>query len=249
MEAATAVLGLPANVLVLWVLLRNKTDFSTAAVFTLNLAVMDTLYCLSSPLDIYNYYCLRSDIIYRISLFFYGLNEIGGPLFLSSICVDRYVAVVHPITYIGFKDGRYRLLGCGVIWATTTAYCFFSSYTRAMFYSQILTVCYSAVLVLMVFCNLSILRGLAQSGPARETIHPMKRKAFKSVLCILFIMLANYAPVMVVLQLGSSLPAHVLECYVIPAAYFFITISSFVQPVTYLYSIRNTPWRLTTNSG
>ncbi|KAI4889516.1 hypothetical protein NFI96_004399 [Prochilodus magdalenae] len=52
-EIITAVIGFPGNVCVIYLLLRGEVGRPTSDVFTLSLAVLDTVYCLFLPLHMH----------------------------------------------------------------------------------------------------------------------------------------------------------------------------------------------------
>ncbi|CAL8404494.1 unnamed protein product [Boreogadus saida] len=44
------------------------------------------------------------------------LINFGRPLFQCCICLERYLAVVHPLTFIRFKPLRFRVFCSGLMW-------------------------------------------------------------------------------------------------------------------------------------
>ncbi len=48
-----------------------------------------------------------------INIFLFGFAMTGHPLFQCLICVERYLAVVHPVTFLKFKPLRYRVICSG----------------------------------------------------------------------------------------------------------------------------------------
>ncbi|XP_051900826.1 LOW QUALITY PROTEIN: lysophosphatidic acid receptor 6-like [Pristis pectinata] len=90
------VLGTAANSAALWYFLRAKEDFSPSDVFMVNLACDRPVFALTLPFRVV-YHALDNDWIFgewgcKItgSLFFPTMY--GSTLFLTCICVDRYIA-------------------------------------------------------------------------------------------------------------------------------------------------------------
>ncbi|XP_041093734.1 chemokine XC receptor 1-like [Polyodon spathula] len=236
-EILTAILGLPANVTVLWILLRKESALSSSEVFILNLAVMDALFCLNTPVDIFNDYFMDNPIVYLVTHFVYNFNVIGGPLFLCCICMERYMAVVHPVTYLGFKSLTYRVLCSAVAWAVTVALSIYLSIATFELSTYVVSGYMSALFIVMIFCSISILRVLRRSAPGRDEIHPMKKKAFQMVFTILMIFLVSYFPAIAMFPFESYFNRIIFQCYILPVCFSFFTPSSFIQPLLHLSNV------------
>uniref|UniRef100_A0A3B4XDB9 G-protein coupled receptor 20-like n=1 Tax=Seriola lalandi dorsalis TaxID=1841481 RepID=A0A3B4XDB9_SERLL len=90
------VVGVVLNSLALYVFCGASTHPSASVVYTINLAVADLLVALSLPARIALYHsggsCVACSYVHTFSYF---VNMYCSILFLTSICVDRYLAVVH----------------------------------------------------------------------------------------------------------------------------------------------------------
>ncbi|XP_008501653.1 proteinase-activated receptor 3 [Calypte anna] len=112
-------LGLPANALACWVLVRNFRRCSSA-LFLLNLACADLLFVLLLPFKI-SYHLLGNhwlfgDYLCRVTVaLFYG-NMYSSILFLTCIGLERYISVVHPFLWKGSRWMRGKVGICVGIW-------------------------------------------------------------------------------------------------------------------------------------
>ncbi|NWI89572.1 PAR4 protein, partial [Pitta sordida] len=117
-------LGLPSNGLALWVL-ATRTERLTSTVFLMNLAVADLLLILVLPFKI-SYYFLGNNWPFgeglcRLSTaLFYG-NMYCSVLLLTSISIDRYLAVVHPFAARVFRTPSFAAWTCVSIWLCSAA--------------------------------------------------------------------------------------------------------------------------------
>ena len=96
------VVGLPANLWVMWLITHGTKDSLAAELFHLNRAICETLFLLGSPLQLY---CVfdpagSGPAVQILVIELFALIWFGRPLFQCSICLERYLAVVHPLTFI-----------------------------------------------------------------------------------------------------------------------------------------------------
>ncbi|XP_044029713.1 proteinase-activated receptor 3 isoform X1 [Siniperca chuatsi] len=233
-------LGIPANLMVLWLIHKNKGDSSTSDIFILHLAVLDALFCLTPPLELANIVFLTTSSTWYVLRFFYGMKD-SSPLFLSCICLDRYMAVVHPITFTKLKDRQHRAVLALIVWLIIVAYAAAKCVGNIVNFEKVFTVMILIAFAFMVFCNIVILWALQQSGPGRDEMHPVKKRAFKMVLIILAIIVFNYFPPVALFPFQDYFSRDVFHCYIHYVAFGLMDFSSSIQPMLYL-SKEKLPW-------
>ncbi|XP_027132363.1 C-X-C chemokine receptor type 3 isoform X1 [Larimichthys crocea] len=119
------------------------------------------------------------------------LMFISRPIFQSCICLERYLAVVHPTVFLRFKPLRYRLACCMVEWLLMLLYCIIPTFTLSVIHVLYLLVSMSLFfLVLMLYCSVHVLCVLKQPGPGdgsrgHESRNGLKRKAFTIIVITL----------------------------------------------------------------
>lgn len=97
--AINVVVGLPANIYVLWLIVAGRAVASE--VFALNLAVSEIFFCCSSFYTLFHFSLQMSLVIGVLLLqFFLQLMLISRPLFQTCICLERFLAVVHPTLFL-----------------------------------------------------------------------------------------------------------------------------------------------------
>ncbi|KAG7218136.1 hypothetical protein INR49_020587 [Caranx melampygus] len=118
------VMGLPSNLLALWVLLfRTKPLPST--VLLINLTAADCLLLLVLPFRIVyhfrgNHWELGEPFCRVVMAMFYG-NMYGSVLCLAFVALDRYIALVHPFGAKTLRSRRTSLYMTVVVWTVVLA--------------------------------------------------------------------------------------------------------------------------------
>ncbi|KAM9733226.1 lysophosphatidic acid receptor 5b [Menidia menidia] len=94
------VVGLPLNVVSLWILHHRHSFKSPNAVFMINLAISDLLLIISLPMRIY-FYATGSWILGKLACvsvtMLFRNNLRSSSIFMTFISVDRLLAVVYPL--------------------------------------------------------------------------------------------------------------------------------------------------------
>ncbi|XP_035036598.2 G-protein coupled receptor 183-like [Hippoglossus stenolepis] len=243
LQCINVFIGIPANLLVLAVLIRDRKEPSTSDIFLGCLAFMDFYFSTMPPLSFINLYHWQSKGVWSALKFSYGVKDTSGPLFLSCICLDRFVAVLMPIQFGQLKHIKYRLSLSVLVLCLTFAYSAAKTVGGLPNFEKVFTGEILATFTWMVMCNVSILWALKRSrGAGKDEMHPMKRKAFKMVLSILCIIVFNYLPPVALFPFEDYYSPDVFRCYVQPVGFAFLNISSTIQPLVYLGRLKKVPF-------
>ncbi|XP_018610078.1 G-protein coupled receptor 4-like [Scleropages formosus] len=235
-------LGLPANIMVMLIIYHNRREPSTSDIFIFLLAFLDAYFGIMVPISFLNLYYWQSKEAWLAIKFVYGVKDTSGPLFLSCICLDRFIAVLFPITFSRLTHIKYRA-GCSVVVLVLTfSYASAKTIGGIPHFERIFTAEILMVFSLMVLCNLAILQVLQRSRAGRDEMHPMKKKAFKMVLSILAIIIFNYLPLVAMFPFQDSYTPDVFRCYIQPVGFAFVNISSSIQPLLYLTRLEKVPY-------
>ncbi|XP_064860588.1 G-protein coupled receptor 35-like [Oncorhynchus nerka] len=233
------IMGLPTNVYVLWLIVTGAVGTMASEFFSLNLTVSEIIYCLFNVLTLLDYYLLNG-LFLPARAFSMGLLTVSRPLFQCCICVERYLAVVHPVTFLKYKPLRYRVGFCGVVWLVVLGFCvvaLFMSFSTTFYYFYMAQ--YLVVFSIELFCCLAVLRALRRPGPGEgeregEGMSNMKRKAFWIILVILVSVVVSVLPVMVTVSFQGYLNFNDFY-FALSISFSLIIISGFVQPLLYLH--------------
>ncbi|NXF30402.1 LPAR6 protein, partial [Nyctibius bracteatus] len=108
------VLGLIENVLALYFLSCRGEHPSHASVYMINLALVDTLFVCVLPFKIHYHLNQNNwvfgDMACRVTGTLYYINIYLSIAFFTCICVDRYIAVLHPFVYIQIRVIHYLVV-------------------------------------------------------------------------------------------------------------------------------------------
>ncbi|KAI4901620.1 hypothetical protein NFI96_000818 [Prochilodus magdalenae] len=218
------VIALPANIALVWLLLKNRRTLSPSEVLGLNLAALSILFCLSLPIDMFLSTRQRSGTLLQISQSCSILTYFGCPLLLSSMCVERYIAVSHPVVFMRLGRWEYRAACSAFIWlltfimAVVTYVC--TIYSMAVILSLIINVLF----FIMLACLLGIVWVLCKKGPGanlsgEQRDSSIKKRALKNILAVIVPSTITYLPVLalapflLVLQAVGDKRSSLYLCY------------------------------------
>jgi len=229
-------LGLPTHSYVIWLIITTGSGVASVF-FKLNLSVCEIGICVTSLIFIL---CFWFPSLTTLMWFLMGISITGRPLFQCLMCVERYLAVVHPVTFLKFKPLRYRVICCTVAWIITLCSCILSMFLLPNTIEQTLffTTQFLLFLSIQLFCLVAVLRALKQSGPGergreREEENHIKRRAFNVILISTVNIFFIYAPYTItgLFNIVTKQNFRVLWCI----CTFCFLMAGFVQPVLYLY--------------
>ncbi|XP_060780343.1 P2Y purinoceptor 1-like [Neoarius graeffei] len=199
MQVLVLALALPANTVLLWLMVKKRKTLSPSEVLGLNFAVLGVLFCLSLPLDIYITITKdRVGLLQSISNAFAILSYFGCPLLLTSLCLERYVAVAHPVLFMKLGKWEYRAACSAIIWFLTcvvAAAAFFYTVSRM---AVVLSLIINVLFLAMLACLLGIIWVLCKKGPGEgdQNNSVVKRHALKNVLTVLLPSAITYFPLL-----------------------------------------------------
>ncbi len=210
----------------------------TSDLFNLSLSFCEIGICLNMLFPLI-YYCTGLSHFLSLGWFSLGLLITGRPLFQCLMCVERYLAVVHPVIFLKYKPLRYRVICCTAAWIITLGSCLCCifigqfKYVYIYFYS----IQFLFFLSIQLFCLVAVLRALKQSGPGesgrqREEENHMKRRAFYIILITTVTMSIIYIPYIV-----SGFYFILMQKFIVDFlsfGLFCFIVGGFVQPVLYL---------------
>lgn len=112
------ILGLPFNLLALYMFCGKIKKWTESTIYMSNLALADILLLFSLPFKMLNQdngwpfemaFCSFVESIYFVNMY-------ASIFIITSISIDRYVAIIHPLKARAFRSPRNTLMICFLIW-------------------------------------------------------------------------------------------------------------------------------------
>ena len=223
---------------------RQRSTTSAAAstnshsdIFTFYMVVFELWHFLGRTLCIYAIYSVNHKIFdvgsYICSITWYGTNSCH-----ALTCVERYLAVVHPVTYLNLKGQRgvrIRNICIGCVWLLCIAAIIPVSLKKDLFFFDSILMIFS--LMVIAFCSLAVLRELIRPGPGeqggdRKRVDQSKRRAFYTIVAILGVLLIRFCGNMVWFALSVKKE---MKCEVITSEDWVSLPCSLVLPLLFLH--------------
>ncbi|KAJ3602170.1 hypothetical protein NHX12_029929 [Muraenolepis orangiensis] len=234
----SVIVGQPLIAKLLWTAIHSKR----ADVLNINLAFYHNFQYL---LTVIHYFMVISKARQHIQImmFLYVYVLIGGPMMLSFICLERYIAVVHPTFYPLLRTYRCREACALSVWLVSMPSAVLKAFSLELKIKShsIDSVSYSvlmAMVVVMVWSNVTMLKALKMSGPTTDKLHPSKQRAIQTVRAISILMLLCYIPVGVMSKY-KSIKGYGATCILVPLSIMLASVASVVHPILYLVTRGN----------
>lgn len=239
LSALFSLVGCPACVAVFWELFRRHkagTPITPNDVFMLNLTVMDLVFLFFVPFGLCNFLLWDISSVFMLSNFLYSLNLAGRPLLTACICLDCYLAVVHPVTYRANKSLTPRVLMIAAVWTITVAQGTASIVVEELNHSPWAMFVYVIALPIIVICDVSILWTLKKSHRAGGDLHPKKKKALQIITNSMVMTVTSYVPPVLAYILGELIISDEkeFECFLAIPILITPTAGSAIMPLLYL---------------
>ncbi|XP_063077046.1 lysophosphatidic acid receptor 6-like [Engraulis encrasicolus] len=233
-----ACVGLPASVWLMWVLVQRQRSGLTNDTYMFNLTVMDLILNVFTTPFLINYFVLRNDFLKSLGELLHCFSAIGRPLFMTCICVDCFMAVVYPITYMKMKRYRYRLLSCVAVWGITLCVGMINAFIL-QFFSPISGILCWLLVPTIAICDLTILYTLRKPDPSgRSEVHPQKQRALQTITNSLVMTLVCYLPTMAVGPFLSFIPMDQFTSCVMSIPYYIAPLlGGIAMPLLQLHSL------------
>ncbi|XP_036429699.1 hydroxycarboxylic acid receptor 2-like [Colossoma macropomum] len=211
-------LGLPGNLMALWVFCRHLQSWKPNVVFLFNLTLADFLLLVSLPFRINNLlhkeHWLFGDAWCRINLFMLAANRSASIAFMTAVAVNRYFKVVHLHHTVNFISSRQATGIACFIWAVVislrlplltndllikepnASFCrSFNPYKDPKLGIKLHYIVYISEfffsLMVLLFCSLRICWTLHRS---QTTNMPVMRRAIRIILVIVGIFMICFCP-------------------------------------------------------
>ncbi|XP_030639088.1 G-protein coupled receptor 20 [Chanos chanos] len=239
-------IGMVLNILALYVFCCRTKPMSTSVIYTINLAVTDLLVSLSLPTRIILYYsggkCLNCSYVH---IFSYFVNMYCSILFLTSICVDRYLAIVQVEASRKWRNPSVAKVVCVCIWLFAIVVTY-SLLTTAFKQS---TCCQSKLFALTIFeffvpmviivvFTVRIMCALANPGLMQQSRERRMRavQLLTTVLVIFTICFTPFHVRQVLVYFYPDLPHHIIVYHVTVT---LSSLNSCLDPVVYCFVTNN----------
>nr|XP_046237029.1 uncharacterized protein LOC124054728 [Scatophagus argus] len=229
-----------------WQQSASNTTMSHSDLFTYHMVFIELLSVVGSILT----YCgLQADqpqmVMVGMCLFF--INSSGQTLFHILTCVERYLAVVHPITYLSLKKAKWiriRNVTIGCAWLM----CFAGQsviFMKTGDSNSPVAYCVALFpLVIVCFCSVSVLCVLIRPGPGegggdRRQVDQSKLRAFYTIMAILGVLVFKFGGNVLVTSL-YALPqlGETGMCILMLSVSWINVPSSLVLPLLFLHRAR-----------
>ncbi|XP_021403587.1 G-protein coupled receptor 20 [Lonchura striata] len=247
-NAIIFLVGVVLNSLALYVFcFRTKTK-TTSVIYTINLIVTDLLVGFSLPVRIIMFYsagdCKNCSLVH---IFGYFVNMYCSILFLTCICVDRYLAIVQVEASRKWRNPTCAKGICIFIWIFATVVTF-SILTMAIRFAEcclskilVLMVCeYFFPLIIIIFFTTRIMCALSKPSLMHQS-RERRMRAVQLLITVLIIFMICFTPfhvLQVTISINPDMP-HNVSLLVYHVTVTLSSLNSCMDPIVYCFVTNN----------
>lgn len=237
-EMFNTCLGLFTNIWMEVLILSDWRNQAVQEIFTINLGMLEILYCLLSQVLLLNYVVMKIALINKYSWFVYALGFFGRSLFQCGMSVERYLAVVHPVFFYKYNFFKCKVSFLIVSWLVTAVIIWFVVENPTI--SPIVGL-FMFLMSVNLFCSLHILRVLKRPSPGAgggkkvKEMNLKKKRACYTVMINQATLMFNYIPLFIIPTLLAHVDWYTLTCMYEPWGLSCCLMGSFLQPLIFLH--------------
>lgn len=200
-------LGFPASVAILWEMFKTHQKgarFTPNEFFILNISIMDVSFLIFILPGVLNHFIWKSWAVEAFWNATYAFNMSGKPLLMACICLDCYLAVVHPIIYHQRKSmiQNMRVVMVTTVWIFTFAYAISFFLFYKLFITIVSVIPFIVAIVIIGICDTFIFHKLMTSTPGRKNLQ--KQRTIQTLTNSLVISLFSYFPPLLMVVVGRA---------------------------------------------
>lgn len=219
------------------------TTISNCDLLTYNIIALDPIHLLACVIYCLGIYTSQNGLL-KMGISAVYLVYHGRLLFHCLTCVEQYVAVMHPLTYLNLKTERgvlARNTAIAFVWLVSVL-----NFVLSYLYSDNIPavpflLLFATGLTVISYCSLSVLHALARPGLSevsgnRRKVDKVKKRAYVTIAAIASTMYVKYIGTVTCMAL-HTLPVlgHTKGCMVLMLAFWFCVPSSVCTPLLFLY--------------
>lgn len=119
------IVGLPANILALWIFCFHNKSWKPHTLFLLNMVLADFLLLASVPMridaELRGNFWVFGPVWCRVNLFMLAINRSASIAFMTAVALNRYFKVVHPFHCISHMTAAQAGCVSGLMWMVVVA--------------------------------------------------------------------------------------------------------------------------------
>lgn len=189
---------------------------------------------------------IQSDTTILLGLYLFNMIFPGQSLFHVLTCAERYLAVVHAITYVHMRESvklRVRNIGTVSVWLLCFGWIVLMKFYMPNYPTALVLACITFCLVVTCFFCLSVLRFLNRPRPGDNLrVDPSKKRAFNMIVAITAVLLLRVLGLFVCFFITKLISLNQKDICVMMDSGIWLTVpSSLVLPLLFLHRAGKLP--------